>query len=85
MTLRSLVLGALALCAAAAAWAQPKTEVLWLGQAATRITTPGGKVIMIDPWLGTNPKTPAEFGAALGTAAGTARMLVPEPGQKLDF
>jgi L-ascorbate metabolism protein UlaG (beta-lactamase superfamily) len=38
-----------------------KTEVLWLGQAATRITTPGGKVIMIDPWLIHNPKTPAGF------------------------
>ncbi|MDB5890718.1 MAG: metal-dependent hydrolase [Polaromonas sp.] len=38
-----------------------KTEVLWLGQAATRITTPAGKVIMIDPWLVTNPKTPAGF------------------------
>lgn len=38
-----------------------KTEVLWLGQATTRITTPGGKVIVIDPWLKTNPKTPAEW------------------------
>ena len=38
-----------------------KTEVLWLGQAATRITTPGGKVIVIDPWLTGNPKTPAPF------------------------
>ena len=38
-----------------------KTEVLWLGQAATRITTPGGKVIMIDPWLRTNPKTPQKY------------------------
>ena len=38
-----------------------KTEVLWLGQAATRITTPGGKVIMIDPWLTSNPKTPAAW------------------------
>lgn len=38
-----------------------KTEVLWLGQAATRITTPGGKVIMIDPWLTSNPKTPPAF------------------------
>jgi L-ascorbate metabolism protein UlaG (beta-lactamase superfamily) len=38
-----------------------KTEVLWLGQATMRITTPGGKVIVIDPWLTTNPKTPAEF------------------------
>ncbi|MCZ8251286.1 MAG: metal-dependent hydrolase [Hylemonella sp.] len=38
-----------------------KTEVLWLGQATARITTPGGKVIVIDPWLRTNPKTPASF------------------------
>jgi L-ascorbate metabolism protein UlaG (beta-lactamase superfamily) len=45
-----------------------KTEVLWLGQATTRITTPGGKVILIDPWLKTNPKTPAQWKdlAALG-------------------
>jgi L-ascorbate metabolism protein UlaG (beta-lactamase superfamily) len=41
--------------------AEGKTEVLWLGQAATRITTPGGKVIMIDPWLINNPKTPPAF------------------------
>jgi L-ascorbate metabolism protein UlaG (beta-lactamase superfamily) len=47
---------------AMAAWAQTgKTEVLWLGQAATRITTPTGKVIMIDPWLTTNPKTPKDY------------------------
>ena len=26
-----------------------KTEIQWLGQATTRITTPGGKVIVIDP------------------------------------
>src|SRR3954466_6900689 len=38
-----------------------KTEVLWLGQATTRIRTPGGKVIVIDPWLTSNPKTPAEW------------------------
>ena len=38
-----------------------KTEVLWLGQSATRITTPGGKVIVIDPWLTANPTTPAAF------------------------
>jgi L-ascorbate metabolism protein UlaG (beta-lactamase superfamily) len=45
-----------------------KTEVLWLGQAAFKITTPGGKVIVVDPWLKTNPKTPAAFKdpAALG-------------------
>ncbi|MGY8525323.1 metal-dependent hydrolase [Paracidovorax citrulli] len=37
------------------------TQVLWLGQAAVRITSPGGKVIVIDPWLSGNPKTPAAF------------------------
>lgn len=45
-----------------AAFAQSgKTEVLWLGQAAFRITSPGGKVIMIDPFLRKNPKTPPQF------------------------
>lgn len=38
-----------------------KVEVLWLGQAAVKITSPGGKVIVIDPWLTSNPKTPAEY------------------------
>lgn len=47
--------------AAGAAQHPGKTEVLWLGQAATRITTPGGKVIMIDPWVTSDPKTPANF------------------------
>ncbi|WP_019141647.1 metal-dependent hydrolase [Noviherbaspirillum massiliense] len=35
--------------------------VQWLGQSATKIVTPGGKVIIIDPWLTTNPKTPEQF------------------------
>jgi L-ascorbate metabolism protein UlaG (beta-lactamase superfamily) len=45
-----------------------KIEVLWLGQSAFRITTLNGKVIVIDPWLQTNPKTPPQFKdlAALG-------------------
>ena len=38
-----------------------KVELLWLGQSAMRITTPTGKVIMLDPWLTTNPKTPAGY------------------------
>ena len=38
-----------------------KAEVQWLGQATTRITTPGGKVIVIDPWLTTNPKAPEAY------------------------
>ena len=38
-----------------------KVEVLWLGQAAFTITSPGGKVIVLDPFLVNNPKTPAEY------------------------
>jgi len=62
---QNLLKAALAACmllsALGAAAQSGKTEVLWLGQASVRITTPGGKVIMIDPWLRTNPKTPANF------------------------
>lgn len=36
-------------------------EITWLGQAAFRIVSPGGKVIVTDPWLRTNPLTPAAF------------------------
>ena len=51
-----------ALFGALAAHAQNgKTEVLWLGQSAIRITTPGGKVLMLDPWLISNPKTPVGY------------------------
>jgi L-ascorbate metabolism protein UlaG (beta-lactamase superfamily) len=38
-----------------------KVHLLWLGQASFRLTTPGGKNIMIDPWVTQNPKTPAEW------------------------
>ncbi len=34
------------------------TEVQWYGQAAFKITTSGGKVILIDPFITRNPKTP---------------------------
>ena len=47
--------------AAAKAGTAGKTEIQWLGQSTTRITTPGGKVIVIDPWLTSNPKTPAQY------------------------
>jgi len=64
------------LCTAMLASAQTagKTEVLWLGQATTRITTPGGKVIVIDPWLTSNPKTPANFRAL--TALGKVDLIL---------
>jgi L-ascorbate metabolism protein UlaG (beta-lactamase superfamily) len=44
------------------------TEVQWLGQSTFRIVTPGGKVIVTDPWLRPNPITPPEYKnlAALG-------------------
>lgn len=38
-----------------------KIKVQWLGQAAFKITTIAGKVIVIDPWLRTNPKTPEAY------------------------
>ena len=38
-----------------------KVEVTWLGQAAFKIVSPGGKVIVTDPWLRLNPLTPAEY------------------------
>lgn len=46
-----IALGAVALPAAAG-------ELLWYGQAAVKITTDAGKVILIDPFITKNPKTP---------------------------
>ena len=34
-------------------------KLTWLGHAAFRITTPSGSVILIDPWVLSNPMTPA--------------------------
>jgi L-ascorbate metabolism protein UlaG (beta-lactamase superfamily) len=36
-------------------------EVLWLGHATVRITSVDGKVIVIDPFLTANPKTPEKY------------------------
>src|SRR5260370_16279673 len=49
------------LLAAGAAHAQGKPELQWFAQSAFKLTTPGGKVIMIDPWIMNNPKTPPEL------------------------
>jgi len=43
------------------AGAQSATELLWLGQAAFRIKSPNGKMILIDPWITGGPKTPAMY------------------------
>ncbi len=57
--LASMLLAACALTPPPAA--QAKAELLWLGQSTFRLTTPSGKVIVTDPWLRPNPKTPAEY------------------------
>ena len=68
MNLLALIATALALAASSAFAQTGKVEVLWLGQSAFRIATPGGKVIVTDPWLLQNPLTPAKYKdlAALG-------------------
>ena len=33
------------------------TKITWYGHACVELTTPGGKVVLIDPWFG-NPKSP---------------------------
>jgi len=47
--------------APAASTAQGKTDILWLGQAGFRIKTPGGKIIVVDPWITGGPKTPPQY------------------------
>jgi len=63
---RSGWIGAAIWVCAAAGWplahAEPgKIELQWLGQSAFKITTVTGKVIMLDPFLSGNPKTPPEY------------------------
>ncbi len=54
----AVLLSAVALTALLAAPAgAAKTKVTWYGQAAFKIETAAGAVIMVDPWL-TNPKNP---------------------------
>ena len=62
--------GALAVCGALAslpvrgaepAAPPPKIQLLWLGQSAVRIRTLSGKVIVVDPFLVRNPKTPDTY------------------------
>ena len=59
--LRALA-GALVLIVAAAGVARAEgVSLQWFGHAAVKITTPGGKVILIDPFISKNPKTPADL------------------------
>jgi L-ascorbate metabolism protein UlaG (beta-lactamase superfamily) len=48
---------ALASACAIPSWAAGKTTLTWHGHAAFEITTPSGKIILIDPWLN-NPLNP---------------------------
>jgi len=57
----ALLAAALVGTSAGAVAADGKIEILWLGQSAMRIKTVAGKVIVIDPWLTTNPKTPEAY------------------------
>jgi len=42
--------------------ASPKEEkVTWLGHAGFEVVSPGGTRLLIDPWIGENPKAPAEW------------------------
>jgi L-ascorbate metabolism protein UlaG (beta-lactamase superfamily) len=36
-------------------------KITWLGHSCFQITTPGGNVVLIDPWLRGNPKCPPEL------------------------
>src|SRR5512147_1151451 len=47
--------------ASSGATPRARTELVWLGQSAFKITTPGGRVIVTDPWLRTNPLTPPAY------------------------
>jgi L-ascorbate metabolism protein UlaG (beta-lactamase superfamily) len=59
---KAIAILACALVALSAAHAQSgKTEVQWLSHASFRITSPGGKVIVIDPALTVMPTTPPEY------------------------
>ncbi|MCW5733283.1 MAG: metal-dependent hydrolase [Enhydrobacter sp.] len=62
MVFRTLVtFVAACLMLAGVAQAQGKAELLWYSQAAFKLTTPGGKVIMIDPWIMGATKIPPEL------------------------
>ena len=41
--------------------AQGKVELQWFAQSAFKLTTPEGKVVMIDPWILQSPKVPPEL------------------------
>jgi L-ascorbate metabolism protein UlaG (beta-lactamase superfamily) len=61
MPIARTLLAALALWAFAIPALAQQIEVLWLGHSAFRLTSVTGKVIVIDPFLTTNQRTPAKY------------------------
>jgi len=53
--------GFTALCLFASVAEAAEVELLWLGHSTVRITSVEGKVIVIDPFLTKNPKTPTQY------------------------
>ncbi len=83
LALSALVLAACAMPAAqtdapppAMAAASGKTELLWLGQAGYRIKSPGGKIIVVDPWITGGPKAPAMYKTNLSALGKVDLLLV---------
>lgn len=60
-TMKQLVVLFILLLAFAAQASAQETKLKWFGHAAFSITTPNGKVILIDPWLN-NPSNPEAKG-----------------------
>lgn len=60
MPFRRIIVAIALWLAAGVASAQP-IEVMWLGHSTFRITSVTGKVIVIDPFLKKNPRTPAKY------------------------
>ncbi len=56
--------------------ANGKTQLLWLGQASFRIKSPGGKIIVIDPWITGGTKTPARYKSDLAALGKVDLLLV---------
>lgn len=60
----------------APAAAAGQTELLWLGQASFRIKSPGGKIIVVDPWITGGTKTPAPYKTDLAALGKVDLLLV---------
>jgi L-ascorbate metabolism protein UlaG (beta-lactamase superfamily) len=72
---RSLLPVTLLLLAATSAFAGEAWNLQWYGQAAFKVTTPAGKIIVIDPFITKNPKTPEAL-KDLGTLGKVDLILV---------